>query len=80
MLAVVVFQVYLIVTARGRERSRRAYRVSVRGKYCIISDGRQEMVLETRMLMLAVQHLAGLDRYSSSTLSAVEDTLRAANC
>ncbi len=72
--------VYSIVTGQGQQRSRRAYRVSMHGDACTISDGRTEMTLDLEMLMLAVRALAGLDKDDAPTLDSVEETLRAANC
>ena len=46
--------VYSIVTGKGQQRSRRAYRVSLHGEACTINDGRTEMTLDLEMLMLAV--------------------------
>lgn len=75
-------QVYALTTARGGQRSRRAYRISVQDDLCTIHDGRQEMTIELPLLLLAVQALAGLDKQVSPAidLAVVEDTLRAANC
>ena len=75
-------QVYSLTTARGGQRSRRAYCISVQGDLCTIHDGRQEMTIELPLLLFAVQALAGLDKNVSPTidLAVVEDTLRAANC
>ena len=47
--------VYSIVTGKGQQRSRRAYRVSLHGEACTINDGRTEMTLDLEMLMLAVR-------------------------
>lgn len=38
--------VYSIVTGKGQQRSRRAYRVSLHGEACTINDGRTEMTLD----------------------------------
>ncbi|MFQ9490070.1 MAG: hypothetical protein ACLR0N_03170 [Bilophila wadsworthia] len=54
--------VYSIVTGKGQQRSRRAYRVSLHGEACTINDGRTEMTLDLEMLMLAVRALSGLER------------------
>ena len=40
--------VYSIVTGKGQQRSRRAYRVSLHGEACTINDGRTEMHPETK--------------------------------
>lgn len=72
--------IYSIVSGRGQERSRRAYRVSLQGETCSINDGRTEMTLDLEMLMLAVRALTGLDKNDAPTLDMVEETLRAANC
>lgn len=70
--------VYSIITGKGNQRSRRAYRVSLDGETCTINNGRQEMTIELDMLMLAVRALAGLEGDAAS-VDAVEETLRAAN-
>ena len=54
--------VYSIVTGKGQQRSRRAYRVSLHGEACTINDGRTEMTLDLEMLMLAVRALSGLEK------------------
>lgn len=72
-------QVYSIVTSRGHERSRRAYRLSVRGNTCVIQNGSTEMVLQLDLLMLAVRGLCGLDDAAAPTLDMVEQMLKAAN-
>lgn len=72
--------VYSIVSGRGQERSRRAYKVALQGETCVINDGHTEMTLELEMLMLAVRALTGLDKEDAPTLDMVEETLRAANC
>ena len=73
-------QVYVITSRQGTQRSRRAYRVTLRGDYCTIHDGQKEITIALDMLMLAVQTLTGLDKASAETVAAVEETLRAANC
>ncbi len=72
-------QVYYIVRSSGQERSRHAYRLSVRGDYCVIDNGVTEMVLQFDMLMLAVRGLCGLDAGATPTLSMLEEMLKAAN-
>lgn len=72
-------QVYYIVRSRGHERTRHAYRLSVRGDTCVIHNGATEMVLQFDMLMLAVRGLCGLDDGSTPSLDMVEDLLKAAN-
>lgn len=72
--------IYSIVTGKGHQRSRRAYRVSLHGETCTIHDGKTEITLQLEMLMLAVRALAGLDREDAPMLELVEETLRAANC
>lgn len=71
--------VYSIVTGKGHERSRRAYRVSLHGEACSISDGHTEMTLDLEMLLLAVRALCGLEQDDAPALDMVEETLRAAN-
>lgn len=44
-------QVYYIVRSSGQDRSRHAYRLSVRGDNCIIYNGVTEMALQFDMLM-----------------------------
>ena len=65
--------VYSIVTGKGQQRSRRAYRVSLHGEACTINDGRTEMTLDLEMLMLAVRALSGLEKDDAPTLDTVED-------
>ncbi len=72
--------VYSIVTGSGKQRSRRAYRVTLQGDTCIINDGRNEMTIGYDMLMLAVRSLTGLDQDATPTLEMIEETLKAANC
>lgn len=72
-------QVYYIVRSQGHERSRRAYRLSVRGDTCVIHNGATEMALQFDMLMLAVRGLCGLDDDATPSLDMVEDLLKAAN-
>ena len=72
-------QVYYIVRSSGQERSRHAYRLSVRGDNCIIDNGVTEMALQFDMLMLAVRGLCGLEAGATPTLSMVEEMLKAAN-
>ena len=72
--------VYSIVTGSGKQRSRRAYRVTLQGDTCIINDGRNEMTIGYDMLMLAVRSLTGLDQDATPTLEMIEETLNAANC
>ncbi|MFR6517809.1 MAG: hypothetical protein ACLUPV_00370 [Bilophila wadsworthia] len=59
--------VYSIVTGKGQQRSRRAYRVSLHGEACTINDGRTEMTLDLEMLMLAVRALSGLEKDDAPT-------------
>ena len=72
-------QVYYIVRSRGHERTRHAYRLSVRGETCVIHNGATEMVLQFDLLMLAVRGLCGLDDGATPSLEMVEDLLKAAN-
>lgn len=72
-------QVYYIVRSSGQDRSRHAYRLSVRGDNCIIYNGVTEMALQFDMLMLAVRGLCGLEAGATPSLSMVEDLLKAAN-
>ena len=72
-------QVYYIVSGAGSQRSRRAYRVSVRGDHCVIHNGASEMTLQFDMLMLAVRGLCGLEAGATPSLSMVEEMLKAAN-
>ncbi len=72
--------VYSIVTGKGQQCSRRAYRVALHGEVCTVNDGRVEMTLDLEMLMLAVRALAGLETGDAPTLDLIEETLRAANC
>ena len=72
--------VYSIVTGKGQQRSRRAYRIAVQGDSCSVTDGKSEMTLPFDMLMLAVRSLCGLDENATPSLELVEETLRAANC
>ena len=60
--------VYSIVTGKGQQRSRRAYRVSLHGEACTINDGRTEMTLDLEMLMLAVRALSGLEKDDALSL------------
>lgn len=73
-------QVYSIVSGSGQERSHRAYRVSLHGKFCTIFNGKADMTLELAMFMYAVRTLTGLDKQNESMLELLEETLRAANC
>ena len=72
--------VYAIVSGSGRQRSRRAYRVTLQGDTCTIDNGRQTMTIQYDMLMLAVRALTGLDKDATPTWEMVEETLEAANC
>ena len=72
-------QVYVIVTGRGREKSRRAYCVSVQGHYCTVNDGFRRIRLSTERLLLLVRTFAGMGQQVSAALGVVEETLRAAN-
>ncbi len=72
-------QVYVIVTGRGREKSRRAYCVSVHGRCCTVSDGFRRVKLATERLLLLVRTFAGMGQQASAALDVVEETLRAAN-
>ncbi len=72
-------QVYYIVSGNGPERTRRAYRVIVKGDHCVIHNGTSEMTLQFDMLMLAVRQLCGLDADATPTLGMVEEMLKAAN-
>lgn len=71
--------VYCLMSGRGPVRSRRAYRVALRGGDCTITDGRTHLTLDLETLLFAVRALAGLEQ-DDATLDAVEETLRAANC
>ncbi len=72
-------QVYVIVTGRGREKSRRAYCVSVQGRYCKVNDGVRSIILSTDHLLLLVRAFAGMGQQAFAVLGVVEETLRAAN-
>lgn len=71
--------VYYIIRSNGKERSRHAYRLSVRGDTCVINNGKMEVAMEFEMLMLAIRGLCGLDSESMPTREMVEEMLRAAN-
>ncbi len=72
-------QVYYIIRSQGQERSRHAYRLSVHGDHCVISNGQSEMTMQFDMLMLAVRGLCGLDANATPSLDMVEEMLKAAN-
>ena len=72
-------QVYYIVRSCGQERTRHAYRLTMRGDTCIIHNGVTEIALKFDMLMLAVRGLCGLDAGATPSLSMVEEMLKAAN-
>ncbi len=72
-------QVYYIVRGNGPERTRHAYRLAVKGDYCVIFNGNTEITLEFDMLMLAVRQLCGLDANATPSLCMVEEMLKAAN-
>ncbi len=72
-------QVYYIVCGNGPDRTRRAYRLSVMGDYCVIHNGTSEITLQFDMLMLAVRQLCGLDADATPSLCMVEEMLKAAN-
>lgn len=72
-------QVYYVVRSSGKERSRQAYRLSMREDNCIIKNGKTEMTLQFDMLMLAVRALCGLDADATPSLDMVEEMLKAAN-
>ncbi len=72
-------QVYYIVCGNGPDRTRRAYRLSVMGDYCVIHNGNTEITLQFDMLMLAVRQLCGLDADATPSLCMVEEMLKAAN-
>lgn len=72
-------QVYYVVRSRGRDRSRHAYRLSVKGDTCIIDNGKMEMSMKFDMLMLAVRALCGLNAEATPSLAMVEEMLKAAN-
>ncbi len=71
--------IYSIITRQGDKRSHRAYRVSVSGEFCTITDGQTKMTLDIEMLILAVRTLAGVDQADGPTLDMIEETLRSAN-
>jgi hypothetical protein len=64
----------------GGSRSRRAYRIAVRGDVCAIHHGRFERVLPFDMLTDAVRSLCGLEEGAIPPFELLEETLRAANC
>ena len=72
-------QVYYVVRAGSGERSRVAYRLSVRGDTCYINNGAGEIALKFDMLMLAVRSLCGLNADATPSLAMVEEMLNAAN-
>lgn len=72
-------QVYYVVRAGSDERSRVAYRLSVRGDTCYINNGAGEIALKFDMLMLAVRSLCGLNADATPSLAMVEEMLNAAN-
>lgn len=72
-------QIYSIVRSSGSERSRRAYRLAMRGDVCLIHNGVTEMALQFDLLMLAVRGLCGLEAGATPSLAMVEEMLRAAN-
>ena len=73
-------QVYFVVNAVGSTRSRRAYRMAVRGDVCAIHNGRSEIILPFDMLTNVVRALCGLEEGVIPSLELLEETLRAANC
>lgn len=73
-------QIYYIVRGMGSERTRTAYRISVKGDMCTIFNGAVTMNLQLDMLMLVVRGLCGIkDADSAPVLHVVEDMLKAAN-
>jgi len=72
-------QIYYIVRSSGQERTRHAYRLSVRGEDCVIDNGQSSMTLQFDMLMLAVRGLCGLEADATPSLGMVEEMLKAAN-
>ena len=72
-------QVYYIVRSAGQERTRHAYRFSMRGENCVIDNGQSEMTMQFDMLMTAVRGLCGLEAGATPSLEMVEDMLKAAN-
>lgn len=72
-------QIYYIVRATARDRSRHAYRLAMDGDNCVINNGRSEITLQFDMLMLAVRALCGLDNEATPSLEMVEEMLKAAN-
>lgn len=72
-------QIYYIVRGNGPERSRHAYRLSVKDDNCVINNGRTEITLQFDMLMLAVRALCGLDADATPSLEMVEEMLKAVN-
>ncbi len=72
-------QIYYIVRATARDRSRHAYRLTMDGDNCVINNGRSEITLQFDMLMLAVRALCGLDNEATPSLEMVEEILKAAN-
>lgn len=72
-------QVYYIVHSQGNERTRNAYRLTMKDDTCIINNGKMEIALQFDMLMLAVRSLCGLNANATPTLGMVEELLREAN-
>ncbi len=72
--------VYSVVSGAGKDRSRRAYKVAMRGDTCIMSDGHAEMTMPYEYLKLFARSLCGIQGESAPMLDMFEETLRAANC
>lgn len=72
-------QVYYIVRSANHERTRHAYRLSVKGDVCTINNGEYEISLQFDLLMLAVRSLCGLKAGDTPSLAMVEEMLKAVN-
>lgn len=72
-------QVYYIVRSSGDERSRHAYRLSVNGDNCLISNGSSEISLQFDALILAVRGICGLEAGATPTVLMMEKLLKTAN-
>ncbi|MDR0816540.1 MAG: hypothetical protein LBN28_04000 [Desulfovibrio sp.] len=64
----------------GDERSRHAYRLSVNGDNCLISNGSSEISLQFDALILAVRGICGLEAGATTpTVLMMEKLLKTAN-
>lgn len=72
-------KVYYIVRGHGQDRTRHAYRLSVKDDYCVINNGQTEISLQFDLLVLVVSALCGMKNGSAPTREMVEEMLKAAN-